>query len=112
MFSGALGATKGHICLQMGCAKYQKACPDDVIYAEEITLTVGGESPTEEKLGDTVQDCELLVNVNAGLKLTHLRRVLRGLPDGCDPRTPDRKVAFKRDLCDGAHLVHRWYTDA
>ena len=30
------GATKGHTCLQLGCAKCQKVCPNDAIVTKEI----------------------------------------------------------------------------
>ena len=57
------GATKGHTCLQTGCAKCQDACPNDAIVTKEITVKVKGEFAGKEKIGgDTVKGYVLVVD--------------------------------------------------
>ena len=92
------GATKGHTCLQTGCAKCQKACPNDAIVTKEITLHVKGEFAAKEKTGDTVTGYVLVV-------VDELCTNCGECYDVCPTETihehPTKQVAFKCDLCDG-----------
>lgn len=92
------GATKGHTCLQTGCAKCQQACPNDAILTKEITVTVRGEFAGKAKVGDTVKGYVLVVDEEA---CTNCGECYDVCPTGVIHEHPDREVAFKCDLCDG-----------
>jgi carbon-monoxide dehydrogenase iron sulfur subunit len=92
------GATKGHTCLQLGCAKCQKACPVDAIVTKEITLTIAGDFAAKEKVGETVKGYVLVVDEE---KCTDCGECYDVCPTGVIHSHPDREVAFKCDLCDG-----------
>ncbi len=92
------GATKGHTCLQLGCAKCQKACPVDAIVTKEITLTIAGDFAAKEKTGETVKGYVLIVDEEL---CTNCGECYDVCPTGVIHEHPDREVAFKCDLCDG-----------
>jgi anaerobic carbon-monoxide dehydrogenase iron sulfur subunit len=92
------GVTKGHTCLQTGCAKCQQACPNDAILTREITVTARGEFAGKEKIGDTVTGYVLIVDEEA---CTNCGECYGVCPTAVIHEHPDRHVAFKCDLCDG-----------
>ncbi len=92
------GATKGHTCLQLGCSKCQKACPNDAIVTKEITLPIAGDFAAKEKTGDTVKGYVLIVDESL---CTDCGECYDVCPTGVIHSHPDREVAFKCDLCDG-----------
>lgn len=92
------GHTKGHTCLQLGCAKCQKVCPNDAIVTREITLTVPGDFPAKEKVGEVVKGYVLIVEEDL---CTNCGECYDVCPTGVIHEHPDREVAFKCDLCDG-----------
>jgi Fe-S-cluster-containing hydrogenase component 2 len=91
-------AVKGHTCLQTGCAKCQEVCPVDAILTKQITLTVKGDFPGKEKLGETVSGYVLVVDEE---KCTNCGLCYDVCPTGVIHEHPERHVAFKCDLCDG-----------
>ena len=92
------GAIKGHTCLQLGCAKCQKACPQDAIVTREITMAVKGEFPAKEKVGDSVKGLVLVVDEEL---CTNCGECYDVCPTGTIHEHPIREVAYKCDLCDG-----------
>ena len=81
---------KGHTCLQTACAKCQEACPVDAIERHEIEVRAYGLEPAKgyvlvvnEELCNNCGDCYTVC------------------PYGVIHEHPDRKVAYKCDLCGG-----------
>ncbi len=93
------GAIKGHTCLQMGCAKCQKACPQDAIVTKEITMAVQGEFAAKEKVGESVTGLVLVV---VDELCTNCGECYDVCPTGVIHEHPTREVAYKCDLCDGS----------
>lgn len=92
------GKTKGHTCLQLGCAKCQKACPTGAIVTKEITLKIPGDFAAKEKIGDEVKGYVLVVEEEL---CTNCGECYDVCPTDTIHPHPDREVAFKCDLCDG-----------
>ena len=81
---------KGHTCLQTACAKCQEACPVDAIERREIEVRAYGLEPAKgyvlvvnEELCNNCGDCYAVC------------------PYSVIHEHPDRKVAYKCDLCGG-----------
>ncbi len=89
---------KGHSCLQTACAKCQEACPEDAIVTQRITVKPAGEFVSKEQIGDTVEGYVLVVDEE---KCTNCGDCYNVCPYGVIHEHPDRRVAFKCDLCDG-----------
>ena len=89
---------KGHSCLQTGCAKCEEACPNDAIVRREITVTPSGTFAGKEKVGDSVTGIVLVVDEE---KCDNCGDCYDVCPYGVIHEHPERKVAFKCDLCDG-----------
>jgi anaerobic carbon-monoxide dehydrogenase iron sulfur subunit len=89
---------KGHTCLQTACAKCQEACPEDAIVTRQITVKPAGEFGSKEKIGDTVTGFVLVVDES---KCTNCGDCYEVCPYDVIHEHPDRKVAFKCNLCDG-----------
>jgi carbon-monoxide dehydrogenase iron sulfur subunit len=92
------GATKGRTCLQTACAKCQEACPNDAIVTEAVTLQVKGEFAGKERTGETVRGYVLVVDER---RCDGCGECYGVCPTSVIHEHPDRKVAFKCDLCDG-----------
>lgn len=93
-----LGTTKGHTCLQTGCAKCQQVCPNNAIVTKQVTVTPKGAFASKEKLGESVTGYILVVDE---AKCTNCGECYAACPTGVIHEHPDRHVAFKCDLCDG-----------
>ena len=89
---------KGHTCLQTACAKCQEVCPEDAIVTKQITVKPSGEFASKEKLGESVVGLVLVVDEQ---KCTNCGDCYDVCPYDVIHEHPDRKVAFKCDLCDG-----------
>ena len=89
---------KGHTCLQTGCAKCEAACTNGAIVRRTITVTPAGAFAGKEKVGDSVTGVVLVVDED---KCTNCGDCIDVCPYGVIREHPERKVAFKCDLCDG-----------
>jgi Fe-S-cluster-containing hydrogenase component 2 len=89
---------KGHSCLQTGCAKCEEACPNGAIVRRTLTVTPVGDFASKEKVGESVTGVVLAVDED---KCTNCGDCYDACPYGVINEHPDRKVAFKCDLCDG-----------
>jgi Fe-S-cluster-containing hydrogenase component 2 len=89
---------KGHTCLQTGCAKCQKACPNAAIVTRQITIRPTGDFDSKGKLGETIRGYILVVDEDA---CTNCGECYGVCPTGVIHAHPDREVAFKCDMCDG-----------
>jgi carbon-monoxide dehydrogenase iron sulfur subunit len=83
-------AIKGHTCLQTSCAKCQEACPEGAIERHEIEVKAVGLDPVR---GYVLRVDEARCS-NCGL-------CYDVCPYGVIREHPERRVAFKCDLCDG-----------
>ena len=90
---------KGRTCLQTGCAKCQEVCPEDAIETREITVTPQGGFAGKEKSGDTVKGLVLVVDED---KCTNCGDCYDVCPYDVIKEHPERRKAFKCDLCDGS----------
>ena len=93
------GATKGHTCLQTGCAKCQDACPNDAIVTKEITVTVKGDFAGKEKIGGTPSRATCWSSSTTCAPTAASATTSARPTSSTSTRT--REVAFKCDLCDG-----------
>jgi Fe-S-cluster-containing hydrogenase component 2 len=83
-------AVRGHTCLQIACAKCEEVCPTGAIGRDEIAVTATGLDPVSGMVlrvdEDLCDNCGLCYDV---------------CPQNVIHEHPDRKVAYKCDLCDG-----------
>ncbi len=100
---------KGRTCLQTNCAKCEEVCPEAAIKREVISVTLPAV--------DTSADAEAASAADAGVPAPqpvtgYVLRVDEALCTNCGScyevcpydvirEHPDRRVAFKCDLCDG-----------
>ena len=90
---------KGRTCLQAGCAKCQEACPHDAIVTARITVKVEGAFPSKVMIdSDTVTGFVLIVDEE---RCTNCGECYEVCPTGVIHEHPDKKVAYKCDLCAG-----------
>lgn len=89
---------KGHTCLQTNCAKCQEACPTGAIVTKRITVTPKGFFESKEKVGDSMEGFVLVVDED---KCNNCGDCYEACPYDVIHEHPDRKVAFKCDLCGG-----------
>lgn len=83
-------AVRGRTCMQTACAKCEEVCPTGAIVRHEITVTAEGLEPVSGwviRVDETLCDnCGLCYDV---------------CPTGVIREHPERRVAFKCDLCEG-----------
>jgi anaerobic carbon-monoxide dehydrogenase iron sulfur subunit len=84
-------AVKGQTCLQTACAKCEEACPEGAIERLAIAVTAAGLDPLSG----------YVLKVNDDL-CTNCGACYSVCPYGVIREHPDRAVAVKCDLCDGA----------
>ena len=87
-----------HTCLQTACAKCQDVCPKDAIVSKKIMVAPRSYFDCREKLGDSVEGLVLVVDEQ---KCNDCGNCYDACPHDMIHRHPDRKVAFKCELCDG-----------
>jgi Fe-S-cluster-containing hydrogenase component 2 len=89
---------KGFTCLQTGCSKCQEACPQDAIETRPITVAPQGAFDGRAKTGEEVKGVVLVVNEE---KCNNCGDCYEVCPYDVINEHPERKVAYKCDLCDG-----------
>jgi anaerobic carbon-monoxide dehydrogenase iron sulfur subunit len=89
---------KGFTCLQTGCSKCQEVCPRDAIETRTIELKLDGVFDSTAKFEGVTQGTVLFVNEE---KCDDCGDCYDVCPYGVINEHPERKVAYKCDLCDG-----------
>ena len=87
---------KGHGCLQTGCAKCEEACPNDAIVPHGHGHAVG----RLRQQGEGRRSVTGVVLVVDEEKCTNCGECYDVCPYGVIHEHPERKVAFKCDLCE------------
>jgi Fe-S-cluster-containing hydrogenase component 2 len=89
---------KGFTCLQTGCSKCQEVCPRDAIETRVIELKLGAVFDSKDRFEGVTQGHVLIVNED---KCDNCGDCYDVCPYGVIHPHPERKVAYKCDLCDG-----------
>ncbi len=89
---------KGFTCLQTACAKCQEACPEGAIETRVVTLEPEGAFDSAAKFEGVSAGHVLVVDEN---KCSNCGDCYDACPYGVIHEHPERKVAYKCDLCDG-----------
>jgi carbon-monoxide dehydrogenase iron sulfur subunit len=89
---------KGFTCLQTGCSKCQEACTRDAIETRVIGLKLDAVFDGKAKFDGVTQGHVLIVNEE---KCDNCGDCYDVCPYGVIHEHPERKVAYKCDLCDG-----------
>jgi anaerobic carbon-monoxide dehydrogenase iron sulfur subunit len=89
---------KGFTCLQTACAKCQEACPNGAITTRAVPLKLDGAFDSAARFEGLSEGQALIVDEE---KCTNCGDCYDACPYGVIHEHPERKVAFKCDLCDG-----------
>ena len=91
-------AIKAFTCLQTACAKCQETCPNGAISTEVVPLKLEGAFDSTARFEDIAEGHVLVVDEE---KCTNCGNCYDVCPYGVIHEHPERKVAFKCDLCEG-----------
>jgi len=89
---------KGFTCLQTGCNKCLEACTRGAIETRTMTLKLEGVFDSSAKFDGVSEGQVLIVNED---ECDNCGDCYAVCPYGVIKEHPDRKVAYKCDLCDG-----------
>ena len=89
---------KGFTCLQSGCSKCQEACPEGAIVDKLVPLKLEGAFDSADRFESISEGHVLFVDES---KCTNCGDCYDVCPYGVIHEHPERKVAYKCDLCDG-----------
>ncbi len=81
---------RGHTCLQTACAKCEEICPEGAVKRQSINVAAVGLEPIEG----------FVLTVDEGL-CTNCGLCYEVCPQSVIHEHPDRRVAYKCDLCEG-----------